>query len=649
MSSNVIVKSNVYVNPSGRRDDPVFLTHITDYRVLKRYESHGGLIRTDAWMTPTQRQILELGQPKCAYEKGSMSWGVPVGGTEMVCRCEQYDCHRYSICSQAYNFQPIKREKATEVVESAPRRYSFLPLYPDLILNTSPEATESKEEKHEITEAAVPVSSENSETASIIAPEPDLGIKHEESSLLATKSSSLDEKKSEIIETETIDAGNSELVDQETIIQAPIHSRIWVNAGPGTGKTYTVIKRIRFLLENENDGTILVLCFSRNAVQEIRTRLTAEIGHKVSYLIEDGALIIRTFDSFASYMLEDELNTAWDYDERIEAFIRTIKQNKSELDNMFDYLIVDELQDTVGVRARMLLELMNSVSCGVLLLGDRCQAIFDWTIRDQDDMTFEQLAGKLNHTSIRRYELEGNRRQERKLDQMGQQLRTTMLEKNEQEQEAAVNQFKDWIRENWKSYELSGLSQVLSGSSDLVLCKTNGEASYVSQELFDSAAQIEHIMKQSSRHRALAAWIAKVLYGNDGQYIDHVHFMKNADDYCVDDPDKKWKILKDLDGHPHAEVIHIPEVLAALTHTDSVPEECISHHDGAAIVSTVHRAKGSEAEHVYWVDSPLVYENHADQEGTLGDAIKAAYVAVTRAKKDEASGMNVGARAPDPA
>ena len=113
-----------------------------------------------------------------------------------------------------------------------------------------------------------------------------------------------------------------QVVSQGTIINADIHERIWVNAGPGTGKTYTVIQRLKKMLNDEIDGTILVLCFSRNAVQVIRERLSEALGPTVESLIDDGQLVIRTFDSFATYMLEDELNPAWDYNQRIEAFIK---------------------------------------------------------------------------------------------------------------------------------------------------------------------------------------------------------------------------------------------------------------------------------------------------------------------------------------
>lgn len=201
-------------------------------------------------------------------------------------------------------------------------------------------------------------------------------------------------------------------------------------------------------------------------------------------------------------------------------------------------------------------------------------------------------------------------------------------------QEAAIIHFKKWAGSKWSTFSLKALPKQLSGNSDLVLCKTNGEAAHISQILFESSTSVEHVMKQSSSHLSLAAWIAKVLKGNDGLYLSKESFMSNAAQSEICDAEEKWNTLKSLDGHPHAAVLHIKEVLAALSKMESLSNVCLNQHHDGAIISTVHRAKGSEAEHVYWLDSPLVYGDQQDQEGALGDSIKAAYVAATRAKKD---------------
>lgn len=607
MNSNITLKSNVYVNKTSSNDDIEFLRHIVDYRVLKSYTRTGpDNRRTTAWMTSTQQEILRLGMPNCSLEHGTMSWGVPVGSDRFVCRCEEYSCTCFDkMCSRYANYEAVNRETVSDEPQTLlAEDITPLPLFVenDAIGEPSDAINDKTEVEYEDEDISEPA-------------------------LMARKEMSLDENQG-------FDENNADhQTVQDAIINAGIQERIWVNAGPGTGKTYTVIQRLEKLLTEDWGGVILVLCFSRNAVQVIRDRLYEAIGFQVDALINEGRLLIRTLDSFASYMLDDELDPASDYNARIEQFIQAVRRNPSSL-NEVRYLIVDEIQDTVGVRARMLLTLLDELSCGVLLLGDRCQAIFDWAARDADDMLFEDFAEELRKRNWMRYELTENHRQAGELAQKERELREVMLTSDEAAQEDAVDTFKRWVNSKWKSYSIKALPQFLSGLKELVLCKTNGEAAHISQILFENAACIPHAMKQESNHQTLAPWIAKLLYCNDGHVMEKRQFFANADDYGVDNPDEKWHVLKGLDGHDRAPGLHIPEVLAALSRMDDLPDICLNLPEDSTIVSTIHRAKGSEAEHVFWLDSPLVYESQQDQPGALSDALKAAYVAATRAKTD---------------
>ena len=616
LKSNVTLRSNVYINKSARPNDVEFLQHIRDYRILKRkQDSSYGLASSNAvWMTNVQKEILRQGQPDCVYEKGTMSWGVPVSCDHMRCRCEQTDCHHFPECSKYWNFDLIQRnilnsENVHIDTETAP-----LPLY------IGQESGETVEDYP----VPLPEPVVTPDPIPVIEPDiqPEEKILHEEKTVET------------LIGSQTTIASVTQIVEQNEIINTSVADRMWVNAGPGTGKTYTVIQRLKKLLSEDIDGAILVLCFSRNAVQLIRDRLVAELGFSVTSYIEEGSLVIKTFDSFATYMLEDELNASWDYNRRIEEFIKMLQRNPGALKEMFGYLIVDEIQDTVGVRARMLLAMLDELDCGILLLGDRCQAIFDWTIRDAADMTFDMLTIELSQRDFKRFELEGNRRQSKELARMGMELRESLLNSDEHSQELAIDSFKNWLSSKWKSYDIKALPQFLSGPSDLILCKTNGEAAHISQHLFDATASVDHAMKQSSGHRTLAPWIAKLLAGCDGHYLSKEAFCKNGADYDITDLETKWTALKSLDNHPHAPILHVRDVLDALLRLDSVPECCLNNYSDCAVVSTVHRAKGSEAEHVFWLNTPLVYEGQREQEGALCDALNAAYVAATRAKSD---------------
>ena len=55
-----------------------------------------------------------------------------------------------------------------------------------------------------------------------------------------------------------------------------------VLAGPGSGKTLTIVSRIRYLIENCNvkPEEILVVTFTRFAAAEMKSRLSALMGKK---------------------------------------------------------------------------------------------------------------------------------------------------------------------------------------------------------------------------------------------------------------------------------------------------------------------------------------------------------------------------------
>ena len=145
MSGNVTLRSNVYINVSARNDDKAFVQHITDYRVLKKLR--GGPYDYSPFtqlMTSGQLEILRQGQPNCSLEKGTMSWGIPVGSRHMVCRCEQRDCPRFALCSKYANFQAIQRDTAeTDQIAVSEATISPLPLFHELVEHENQNATEA--------------------------------------------------------------------------------------------------------------------------------------------------------------------------------------------------------------------------------------------------------------------------------------------------------------------------------------------------------------------------------------------------------------------------------------------------------------------------------------------------------------------------
>lgn len=666
MESNITLRSNIYVNKTAKRTDAGFVQHLLDYSALSKYYDPVSR-KSEIPLTAVQREVLKRGLPKCAFEAGTKSWGVPIGSDRFVCRCEEQQCPRYSICSALDNFELVIREADERVASSLPivpsehctaPQTNSVPA-PPMEKSLTPSAP--REPRPVLQEECIPAvriekpvrsatpskprpatqmeytQAERREKATIspATPErrPNPAAEHKQMPRPFEPTMLCDEETAVPPPTASETVPGS-LASQDAVISADTDSRICVTAGPGTGKTYIVIKRLQKLLAHDHPSkAILVLCFSKNAVYIIRERLRAELGDRVDALIADERLVIRTFDSFATYMLADELPKGLGYDQRIELFTKKLADHPGLLDDV-EYLIVDEMQDTVGARARMLKAIIEQSGFGVLLLGDRCQAIYDWSVRGADGWTSSELFDWIGSQGFQIIELEKNYRQETELGGLGDFMRQSLLNGGEEEQEQALELCKVKIEARWPGYTLDNLPRKLLRENELILCKTNGEAAAVSDLLYGGSQFIEHTVQQNANHKTLAPWIGMLLGGCTKPIMDRDAFLARAEAYGMADAGEKWAALLSLDSHTRSKVLHRQDVLSRLTVTDDLPGICLNRAGEGVIVSTVHRAKGSEAEHAYWMDSPLVFDKQAGEDGAKSDALKAAYVAITRAKKD---------------
>ena len=139
--------------------------------------------------------------------------------------------------------------------------------------------------------------------------------------------------------------------EQKKVIQAPIDRKIIVNAPPGTGKTYTVSKKIEYIVQNDIVPLeqVLVICFSRSALREIKERITIPE-------IQKRKLTIRTIDSFCSWVIKEieeekykKIFNETTYEKRIEYVLKLLKSNmdlQNSIKNL-KHIIIDEVQDIV--------------------------------------------------------------------------------------------------------------------------------------------------------------------------------------------------------------------------------------------------------------------------------------------------------------
>ena len=84
----------------------------------------------------------------------------------------------------------------------------------------------------------------------------------------------MDEKNS-VINTKSYSGANPQQLEAITTIDGPV----LITAGPGTGKTYTLVQRIVYLIEEKGvlPEEILIATFTEKAAKELITRITNEL------------------------------------------------------------------------------------------------------------------------------------------------------------------------------------------------------------------------------------------------------------------------------------------------------------------------------------------------------------------------------------
>lgn len=452
-------------------------------------------------------------------------------------------------------------------------------------------------------------------------------------------------------------AGPPLTAEQRAVVELPFDVRALVTAEAGAGKTHTLIRRLDFLVSEEevSAGEILVLSFSRAAVRELRARL-ARHG--------DAARHVRaqTFDSWALDLLTQvRSDVEWpsqSFSARINAAREAIEEGLAdEPYEDLQHVVIDEVQDLVGERREMVEALLDRFDCGFTVVGDPAQSIYGFTVADaaQRAMETNQFFVWLRNS-------------------YGEDLTELSLTRNFRARTSdakAALPYGPWLRKLSESGEGSGrrfyeaLHGTLRGDllnlgdldalscSDLgrfdgttaVLCRNNGQALVVSGIL--AAYDIEHRLQRSARDRVAPAWIGLLFKGSTGSVLNRRTF----DDLVPmlplpvgTDPDQAWRLLRRTgSGRGSDRSLDLGRLRAALA-AGRLPDELTAQPPTRLVVSSFHRAKGLEFDRVVIVDpGPLRVGRPPEKDGKgkagtfeidADEEARALYVAMTRPRNE---------------
>jgi hypothetical protein len=193
-------------------------------------------------------------------------------------------------------------------------------------------------------------------------------------------------------------------VAQQLVIEAEPADRLIVSAAPGTGKTAVACARVAYLAKRGIAApNIWLLSFTRTAVREIRDRIDYYAGNPLAVAgVRISTIDSKTWQLRAGFSEDDSKKFEGGYEANIEALARMLNERHGGLVDYMDsvqHLIVDEAQDLVGVRARLVLELIRCLprSAGVTVFADPAQAIYGFA----DDDEGESAEGATKDTFLR--------------------------------------------------------------------------------------------------------------------------------------------------------------------------------------------------------------------------------------------------------
>ncbi len=693
----VVIDDKTYSYDKDRH----FLASVHDPLALNLLKEHG-----INFVNALQQQEYEKFTRRCLYAiKGDYPFGTI--GDKLVCRCINVSCQYFAKCRPDYQLAELEavaanKEQAAEAarfeaiwhnmeqagqsktgivdaanmlaIPPATEVVSMEPTEAAIDMNVLP-AEESQlpgesvaspdEEKHvTATQPAEPeqahrrrrsrrrkLAEEAVQATQAVQAEPEAVV---------VKAAALSESKAEpVAATRKMDFNAFKEVEQSEVINLSVTERTIINAGPGTGKTWTLIERMKQLLvEQQADaGEILVLCFSRSAVATVRERLL-----DVAEALPDNwrEIEVRTFDSFVTYMLavlQDAEDYAADfpanfvlgqlnYNTRISLAVELFNKHQDLLEQ-YKHIIVDEVQDLVGVRAELVLSILKGLpeTCGFTLLGDACQSLYDYQA-DQDKavMPSVEFYHKLftyfpaaNYFSFTR-----NCRQEASLADLIAPYRKAILADDKLVMEEALDSILaklplDVI--NLKTAQQDDFDSYMQGGTLGILTRTNSQALQISSWFRN--LDVKHNLQKAAYNHDLASWIGFILQEVDGDVITEAEFAEIYEDIYYGSAYSYrvfWQALLSVYREDVNPPYYIEDILRGLLTNakDALLFREPDEEKAAITVSNIHRAKGQEFDSVFLArDVQMGMDDQDDyfksQQPSLEN--KVWYVALTRARK----------------
>ncbi|MCP5157792.1 MAG: UvrD-helicase domain-containing protein, partial [Gammaproteobacteria bacterium] len=431
--------------------------------------------------------------------------------------------------------------------------------------------------------------------------------------------------------------------EQYAAVHTPADASILVIAPPGTGKTHVLIERLIYLTERGGCQAqeVLVLSFTRAAVAEIMGRLQLRVEQGAA---DDLRFVnVRTFDSLATALLRCDLPPedlqGQGYDGRIDLLNERL-HDPTQLPEAqaalgeIRVLLVDEIQDLVGRRAAMVLNLIQRVRANggsVTLLGDPAQAIYDFQAKNEPGSLrcadfLESIRGRLVADIKSRPLTQYRRFVESSMITLAERARAAMGEDGLHPDGTALEHLLDDLESPAELDNLQELAE--SGERAAILVRTNLEAAQLAEWCRQHSVAYTHWRGRDHDH--WPGWIARLVYGFQGREMSRDRLTARWQQYIGD---SAGLLLEEaLTFLERQDVLH-DNLLDLKALTDAMNWRAPYRNAGLVqvadglIISTIHKSKGLEFDRV------LLLEPDSESAGNP-EEVRVLYVAATRARRN---------------
>jgi hypothetical protein len=443
------------------------------------------------------------------------------------------------------------------------------------------------------------------------------------------------------------------VVKQEVVITAPYRTNLIINAGPGTGKTYTLIKRIAYLIREEGiePDKIAVFSYTRAVVKELKTRLKMEFKEEnAAYANVD----ISTFHKKAYEALQGanksneipksekkDLTISRIYYDDCMIYGEDLLSKHPEIISSWQYVVIDEIQDINHAKARFVLKLLEACRINnvpYMLLGDSCQAIYDYldsysVDRYMNSSEFYEkiIQGAIDDTGFYSFDLLKNYRSSEAVKAQALPIRRAILGDDEDNLSYEIGQYEEKLN----SLDFDDIERFINDHPNDRVClleRSNINTRFVSSSLKDKG--IPNRCMISGLRDAYPQWIGSVFGGYTGESVSievMITLFLQAGK-TVEDAMTCWDAIGKLDG-VNSEIIPMKVLIYKLL-AHLLDEVFIEAPQNNFMVSNIHRSKGLEYDYIL-LDQKVIEDSASGNiiEEQYEEA-RVLYVAITRAKKE---------------